>query len=356
MSAPAHVPAPAPASAEAGGRAELRPLALAAAIPIVVALILTLFVWPALRAAPEGLDLAVVGSPSAVEDVGVSLDRARPGAFDVTAYPDTDAARQAVLDRDVVGALVPGEPVTALTASAGSPYVAQLVQGAAHALPASAPPMVDDVVTLPAGDPRGVVLSGGGLLPLTIAGIALGAVTALQRARARIRVSAAVIGAAVSGLLFVTVLQTWLDALGGSYLVNAAAIALAVGAVALPVLGFIALLGQRGIGLAALIMVILGNSLSGAATSPDLLPTAFGQLGQLLPAGATASLLRSTSGFDGTGATGPVLVLAAWAIAGTCAAAYGRASIGGHGRAPGTPDMATGPADARPRVPSPATR
>lgn len=339
-----------------GGRTGLRPLALAVVIPIVVALVLTLFVWPALRAAPRGLDLAVVGSPATVDDVAVSLDRARPGAFDVTAYPDADAARQAVLDRDVVGALVPGEPVTALTASAGSPFVDQLVQGAARALPASAPPVVEDVVPLPAGDPRGVVLSGGGLLPLTIAGMALGAVTALQRVRARVRLSAAAIGAIVAGLLFAAVMQTWLDALGGSYLINAAAVALAVSGVALPVLGFIALLGLRGIGLAALVMVILGNSLSGAATSPDLLPTGFGQLGQLLPAGATASLLRSTSGFDGAGATGPVLVLAAWAIAGACAAAYGRASIGGHSPAPGTPDMATSAVDARPRVPSPATR
>ena len=213
--------------------------------------------------------------------------------------------------------------------------------------------MVEDVVPLPAGDPRGVVLSGGGLLPLTIAGIALGAVTGLQRVRARIRLSAAVIGGVVSGLLFAAVMQTWLDALGGSYLVTAAAVALAVGAVALPVLGFIALLGHRGIGLAALVMVILGNSLSGAATSPDLLPTGFGQLGQLLPAGATASLLRSTSGFDGTGATGPALVLAAGAIAGACAAAFGRASIGGHGPAPSTHDMATTPAAVQPRVPSP---
>ena len=103
-------------------------------------------------------------------------------------------------------------------------------------------------------------------------------------------------------------------------------------------------------------MVILGNSLSGAATSPDLLPTGFGQLGQLLPAGATASLLRSISGFDGAGATGPVLVLVAWAIAGACAAAFGRASIGSHTPAPGTLDMATSPAAVQPRVPSPANR
>lgn len=347
------LPEPAVAAPASGARHELRPLALAAVIPIFVALILTLFVWPALRAAPKGLELAVVGSPATAADVAATLDRAQPGAFYVTAYPTVDAARQALRDRDAVGALVPGEPVTAMTASAGSPYVAHLVQAAAEALPASAPPVVEDVVPLPSGDPRGVVLSGGGLLPLTIAGIALGAVTALQRVRARVRLSAAAVGAAVSGLLFVAVLQNWLDALDGTYLVNAGAVALAVAAVSLIVLGFIALLGQRGIGLAALVMIVLGNSLSGAATSPHLLPTGSGQFGQLLPAGATASLLRSTSGFDGTGATGPVLVLVAWAIFGACAAALGRASLNGHApaAAPAGLDSSTGPAAVRPRTP-----
>lgn len=346
MSVPATVPpptappTPVPAAPEPAGRAGVRPLALALLIPVVVTLILALFIWPALNAAPRGLDLAVVGSSATVEDAVASLERSQPGAFDVTAYSDADAARQAVLDRVVVGALVPGEPVTVLTASAGSPYVAQLVQGVARALPASASPVIEDVVPLPAGDPRGVVLSGGGLLPLTIAGIALGAVTALQRVRARVRLSAVALGAVVSGLLFVAVMQTWLDTLGGSYLLNAAAVALAVAGVALPVLGLAALLGARGIGLAALVTVVLGNALSGAATSAALLPTGFGMLGQLLPAGATASLLRSTSGFDGTGATGPALVLAAWAIAGAIAAALG----GGHdehGEASRTADTPT---------------
>lgn len=355
MSAP--TPLTAPAAPEPDAHADRRPLALAVLIPIVVALILTLFIWPALKAAPRGLDLAVVGSTATVEDVAASLERSQPGAFEVTAYPDADAARQAVLDRDVVGALVPGESITVLTAGAESPYVAQLVQASARALPAAAPPVVEDVVPLPAGGPRGVVLSGGGLLPLTIAGIALGAVTALQRVRTRVRLTAVALGATLSGLIFVAVMQTWLDALGGTYLLNAAAVALAVAGVALAVMGFIAMLGARGIGLAALVMVVLGNSLSGAATSAALLPPGFGQLGQLLPAGATASLLRSTSGFDGTGATGPALVLAAWAIAGAIATTPGRASTGGHSKntPPPTHDTATDSVDVQPHDLNPTT-
>lgn len=315
-SQPAATPGPGTHDTDAGGR----PWGLALLVPLVAAAILTLFVWPALRSAPRGLDIAVVGSAAAAQQVAAALDGAQPGAFDVTAVRDADAARRAVRHRDVVAALVPGDPVTVVTAGAGSLAVAQLAQGAAAALPAAAPAVVQDVAPLPAGDPRGVVLAGG-LLPLVIAGLALGASIGLQRTGTVVRLLAAVLGAALSGLLLVAVLQVWLDALGGSYLLNAGAVALAVAAVALPVLGFVALLGPLGIGLAGVIMILLGNALSGAATSPHLLPTGFAQLGQLLPAGATGSLLRSTSGFGGTGATAPALVLAAWAVAGAALAA-----------------------------------
>ena len=102
---------------------------LALAIPIVVTLILTLFIWPALGAAAW-----VWTSPSSAHRPRSRTLRRHwtalnPGPFEVTARPDANAARQAVPDRDVVDALVPGEPVTALTASTGRRYVAQLVQG-----------------------------------------------------------------------------------------------------------------------------------------------------------------------------------------------------------------------------------
>ena len=48
-----------------------------------------------------------------------------------------------------------------------------------------------------------------------------------------------------------------------------------------------------------------------------MLPAGWGQLGQLLPQGATATLLRSTAAFDGAGAASALAVLASWALAGT---------------------------------------
>ena len=47
-----------------------------------------------------------------------------------------------------------------------------------------------------------------------------------------------------------------------------------------------------------------------------MLPSGWGALGQWLPQGATATLLRSTAFFDGAGATTAIVVLTCWAVAG----------------------------------------
>jgi hypothetical protein len=47
-----------------------------------------------------------------------------------------------------------------------------------------------------------------------------------------------------------------------------------------------------------------------------MLPTGWGTLGQWLPQGANATLLRSTAFFDGAGATTAIAVLTCWAVAG----------------------------------------
>ncbi|HTI74072.1 MAG TPA: ABC transporter permease, partial [Mycobacterium sp.] len=54
----------------------------------------------------------------------------------------------------------------------------------------------------------------------------------------------------------------------------------------------------------------------GLTSAPEMLPTGWGTLGQWLPQGATATLLRSTAYFDGAGAATAIAVLICWAIAG----------------------------------------
>jgi hypothetical protein len=157
-----------------------------------------------------------------------------------------------------------------------------------------------------------------------LAGLA-GAVVLSLRVGGNGRRFVAALGLAVVGGAAITaVLQPWLGILAGSYVANSAVVALGIAAVALPVLGLFALIGAPGIGLGAAVMVLLGNPLSGAATAPEMLPEGWGALGQLLPPGATGTLLRSVAFFDGAAIGGPLTVLLSWAVAGALLMGLGR--------------------------------
>ena len=107
------------------------PAAAILAVPVVVALVLTLFAWPSARLEPRDLPIGVAGAPPAAEAIEKRLAQ-QEGAFDVQRYGDEAAAREAIEDRDVYGAFVatPSGPKV-LTASAASPAVAQLLTHAA---------------------------------------------------------------------------------------------------------------------------------------------------------------------------------------------------------------------------------
>ena len=99
-------------------------------------------------------------------------------------------------------------------------------------------------------------------------------------------------------------------------------------AIAAAIAGLHSLFGKAGLGIGALLMVFIGNPFSAAATAPELLPEPVGGLGQLLPPGAGANLLRSTGFFDGAGAGEHIAVLAVWALAGVGAMLLARLAHG----------------------------
>jgi hypothetical protein len=286
----------------------------------LLSLLLTAFAWPAANSAPHGVPLAVVAPAPVAEQVEQGLAAGLgPDAFEVTRVPDRAAGVAAIEDRDVYGALLLGpRGVQMLTASAGSPAVAQILGQVATRLPvdpAAGPPQVIDVVPLPADDPRGAGLAAGSL-PLVIGGIAAAALLTL-RVRGTGRRLAGALGFAVAGGLAMTaILQFWLGSLAGDYWANSAVVALAVAATATVILGMERLFGLVGLGLGAVLMLLLGNPLSGIASAPELLPSGWGAFGQLLPPGAAGTALRSVAFFDGAGAGAPLVVLACWLVAG----------------------------------------
>ncbi len=300
-----------PAVVEAAG--------LVTGLVLLVALVFVAFALPGARTAPRDVPVGLAGPAPAVAQVEQALERAEPGAFAVTAYPDAAALRQAVEDRVVYGGFVLGAAgATTVVASGGGPAVAQALTGIGQQLAArqGVQASVEDLAPLPSGDPRGLGLAGAGL-PLVIGGLV--PVLLLVRRfpeRPMVRVTAATSFAVVAGFVIAAILEFWFGSIDGSFVRVGLGLSLGIGAISLLLLGLEALFGKAGFGLGAAGVVLLGNPLSGLTSAPELLPSGWGALGQLLPPGANATLLRSDAYFGGAGAARPVLVLSSWVALG----------------------------------------
>ena len=308
---------------------------IALVVPLLIVLAVLAFAWPAARIAPRNLPIGIVGAGQASQQAVQGLNRAEPGGFDVQRYPSQSAARSAIEDRSVYGAFVlAGHRITVLEASAASPTVAQLLTAVggklAHAEQAkgAAVEVRDvDVVPTSAGDPRGLVLSSA-VLPMTICGVVMAAVVGLLLAfrPAWRQILALVVVSAAAGLGSYLIAEGFLGALPGEHLATWAAMSLTMLAIGATTAGLIALVGTLGLGLGSAMMIFIGNPFSGVTSAPQLLPTAVGYIGQWLPPGAGANLLRSTAYFQGHGAAGHLTVLLAWTVLG-----LGAVILGHHG-------------------------
>jgi hypothetical protein len=333
-------PPSAPAAPPSGSHSPVPPargfIAVLVLSPVIVALALWAFAWPAARTAPRDVPIGVAGPAAATAPVEQKLKQHDADAFELHRYRDESAAREAIKDREIYGALVAtAQGPKTLTASAASPLVAQLLQQAAAGGQSAGGNAVrtSDVVAAPEADPRGAALSAG-ILPLAISGVAAGAMAVVFGLRGG-RAVFALLGAAVLvGATGTAITDTWLGVLTGEWWAEAATLGLTSLAVSATVAGLGALLGQRGIGVGALLMVLLGNPFSSVTSAPEMLPEPAGAIGQWLPPGAGGSLLRSVAFFDGRDASTPVLVLAVWALLGLTAVALGALRGRGRGTAP----------------------
>ncbi|GGR12486.1 hypothetical protein [Deinococcus ruber] len=305
-----------------------RLIGVSAAVALIISLLLVVFVWPAVHTAPNHLPLALVAPPAVAQQIRQRLETARPGAFDLTGYDTEVQARQAILQREVYGALLatPKGP-RILTASAASPAVAQLLTQIAGTLAtpdSAAGKLVEDVVPATQDDPRQAGL-GAAALPLVLSGMLSGLLLTRNFARGRERVTGALLIAVFSGFAVAGILQGGFGTLGGSYWINGLCLSLGIGATVSLILGLEANLGVAGLGLGAAILMLLGNPFSALSSAPQMYPGVWGAVGQLLPPGAIGTLLRSTAFFDGFGSGAPVLVLSVWLLAGLALVAFGSA-------------------------------
>jgi hypothetical protein len=292
-------------------------MAAAAGIAVVQSLLAVWFAWPAQNPAPRELPVVVAGPQPATSALASNLRAGNNGTFDITIMADATAADEALRQRDAYAAfIVDATGVTVHTASAASPTVATMISQAAQAMAGTKQQkvMVVDVIPTPPDDPRGAGFVSG-FLPMLITSIACGLVLLFGVTAFRVRLLglasfAIFAGAIVTGLLHARGILT------GPYLPAAGVVALLTLAISSLVCGLGASLGYPGAVLGAATVFFLGNPISGLTTAPELLPTPWGTIGQFLPPGAGASLLRSVAFFDGAQATQPLLVLSAWVLVG----------------------------------------
>jgi hypothetical protein len=128
------------------------------------------------------------------------------------------------------------------------------------------------------------------------------------------RLVQALLFAVLAGLAGALLAGPLLGVLPGPVLALAGVLVLLGLATALATMSLTALLGDAGVVVATLLLVILGNATSGGVVAASFLPGGYRQLSPLLPPGAAITALRRVDYFGSVAVLGPVVVLAAWAL------------------------------------------
>ncbi|MFD8633002.1 DUF3533 domain-containing protein [Streptomyces sp. NPDC059533] len=302
---------------------------------------------------PSEIPIAVAAPVQQLTERTVKQLDALPGTpLDARAVENRAVAVEQIQNRDVDGALIVNpagttdELLVASGAGASLSQALEAVVGLAEKAQGRTV-KVTDVAPADRGDARGLssfyLVIGwcvGGYLCAAILAISAGARPA-NSARAIIRLGALLLYSIAAGLLGTLIAGPVLDALPGNIMALWGLGTLVVFAVGAITLAFQGLAGVVGIGLAILLVVVLGNPSAGGAYPYPLLPPFWSAIGPALPPGAGTYAARSITYFKGNGAGGPMLVLAGWAVLGsavTLACAVSRKGRPGAAVGSGLPD------------------
>lgn len=268
---------------------------------------------------PNGVDLGVVAPSPVASALADKLDAAVEDAFDVTTFTTAEAARSAVLDREIDAAFAPGpQASTLLVAGAGGAIgktnLTELFRGITAEMGGSL--QVEDVRPLPANDRAGLspfLLTVSVLIPSLLLGVAL--CLGAPGASGRQRLVGSIVGACLLGLLNTAVADFVFGTLTGHYWALAGVAALTSLAISAPIIALHWLLGVPGIGVGALLFLVLGMPTTGAAIGPDYIPEAFQVFTTTFPAGEAIPVIRNIAYFDAADISTNVLLLTCWALA-----------------------------------------
>jgi hypothetical protein len=263
---------------------------------------------------PRRIGTAVVGDLSPHRAILDEIERATDGGVDFRAYPTLAAAEDAIDRQQVYVALDVTTPIPRLyVSSASGASVERVFLSVAAADPQL---RVVDTHPLPSSDPAGL-----DIFYLVIAATVLGFLTVFQ-----VRLNAGGLslrrwtgfvlsfGIAAS-LALVLVAGPLLHRLPLPILESWGILALQLITVAAFASAMAVLVGRWAIMPTFLLFMVLGNTSSGGAVAPPLLPSLFAVLSRWLPSGVTVTALRDGIYFPSYQHARPVVVLVVWAVA-----------------------------------------
>jgi hypothetical protein len=263
---------------------------------------------------PHHIDAAVVGDPSAHTATVRAVEGVAENGLAFRHYASVSSALHAIDEQRVYAALDLSSPTPTLyVASAAGASVARVLERISAVDPAV---RVVDTHPLVANDPNGVDLFYRMLVATIIGFITVFQVQALARGLLVRHRALFVLGLAVSASFALTLVAgVLLHGFAASDPEQWGIVALHVLAVASFASLMTVVAGRWAILPTWLFFVILGNSSSGGAVSPPLLPPAFAFISQWLPSGATVTALRDAIYFSGHQHVRPIAVLTFWAVA-----------------------------------------
>lgn len=317
-------------------------------IALVVGLFASAFIWPLKASDPKDIPFGIAGPEAQVTQVEKQLSAKQADLFDVTGYDDRDAVVQAIEARDIDGGLVVSdEGIEMLTASAGNAQVTQMLtqmaagmkeQQAATAQQAIADAVAQAkeqgapaeqileiqeqaqqkaaAVTVETAD----VVAGGTLsaaanlvmLPALIGGMITAMLSVFMVKKPWYRIISLVSGALFAGLAGALVLGPWMDVLSGGFGMNWLALSSGILAIGATIMGLATLLGPAGIGVGAILMMLVGNPWGGMFVPTEFLGGFMGWLGAHMPNGNVIQVIKDINYFPEAAQGSSWAVFAVW--------------------------------------------
>lgn len=296
-----------------------RPAVLAAVALAGVGMVIVVaavFISAYHRPSPNRVPIGLAGPPQVVQQISQGLGSAGD-TFAVHSYASEAALRSAVAHRSVYGGMAFTGQTSAdiILASANGSAATGTVQGALAGIAGQAHLTTRqvDVSPLPSTDSAGLSVFFL-VFALALASTSAGVAFLLTRARLVDGLLAGVAIAVVGGLAGALISVSWLSAPPDHFLGVWVVSAAALFTMTMFALACVRALRAAGLGIAAILIAIIGTAASGGAINTHFYPPLWRAVGPLLPNGAAVTLTTNTAYFPHAAIAGPTLVLVIWAV------------------------------------------